>query len=188
MVDWYEKFRDTYDDGLSEASLGNISTKFFAPDVPGERLEMGPDTDPKTGTTLIKFRARWLLVPIILWLLAYISAAFPYIGTYAYNKGHGEITYALQTPSPRVMPLFKGQVAFIDYKLDSNPNKESRVYLDIKPWPGFAPSKNRLVITGKTEGRLAVPITETDLYQFTFSSASSTKNAEIYYSATWGAR
>ena len=188
MADVYESMRDLYDAGQSEGPVSRFGNVLLSPDIPGERVEMGLVDDPKGGVSLFKFRARWLLVPCIIWLLGYISALFPYIGAYAYNRGNGEITYSLFTPSPRIMPLFKGQVAFIDYKLDSSPDSGSSVYLDIKPWPGLGQSKNRLVVKGKAEGRFVVPITETDFYQFSFSSSSAVKDPEIYYSVTWGAR
>jgi hypothetical protein len=188
MADVYESMRDLYDAGQSEGPVSRFGNVLLSPDIPGERVEMGLVDDPKGGVSLFHFRARWLLVPCIIWLLGYISALFPYIGAYAYNRGNGEITYSLFTPSPRIMPLFKGQVAFIDYKLDSNADSGSSVHLDIKPWPGLGQSQNRLVVKGKAEGRFAVPITETDFYQFSFSSSSAVKDPEIYYSVTWGAR
>ena len=188
MADMYESMRDFHDAGLSEGPVGRFSNVLLSADVPSERSEMGSVDDSKGGVPLFSFRARWLLVPCIIWLLGYISAIFPYIGAYAYNKGNGEITYSLFTPSPRIVPLFKGQAAFIDYKLDSNPDNRSAIYLDIKPWPGLSRSKYRLVVKGKAEGRFVVPITETNFYQFSFSSSSAVKDPEIYYSVTWGAR
>lgn len=188
MVDWYKSMRDLHDVGLSQGPASRFSNALLSPDVPSERMEMGSDDDTKGGTPLIIFRARWLIAPFIIWLVGYISAIFPYIGAYAYNKGNGEITYSLFTPSPRIMPLFKGQVAFIDYKLESNPDSGSAVYLDIRPWPDLGRSNNKIVVKGQAEGHFVVPITKTDFYQFSFSSSSTAKDPEIYYSATWGAR
>lgn len=189
MGSWYETFRDMHDDGASETPVERVAMTLLPPQTPSEVAEMQTSTITSSGErVLFRFRARWLLMPVFLWLLGYISGLFPYVGAYAYNSGNGDLTYALQTPSPRVMPLFKGQVAFIDYKFEPRPRSQSRIYLDIKPWPGMAHTKHRLIVLDKSEGRLAVPITQTDIYQFTFSFGSAVKNEEAYYSVTWGAR
>lgn len=188
MADWYDNFRDMHDQGLTGSPAQRVAKALLSPDIPSERMEMQSGATEGRGKQLFRFQARWLLVPLFLWLMGYISGLFPYLGAYAYNNGNGDITYSLQTPSPRIMPLFKGQVAFIDYKFEPRPGSDSRIYLDIRPWPGLAPSSHRMVISDRSSGRLAVPITRTDYYQFSFSSASGVKSAELYYSVKWGAR
>jgi hypothetical protein len=162
MVDWYENFREMHDRGLSGSPAERVVKALLSPDIPAERVEMQSGASEERGKPLFRFRARWLLVPLFLWLMGYVSGLFPYLGAYAYNSGNGDITYSLQTPSPRIMPLFKGQVAFIDYKFEPRPGSNSRIYLDIRPWPGLAPSSDRLVVPGRSTGRLAVPITRAD--------------------------
>jgi hypothetical protein len=44
------------------------------------------------------------------------------------------------------------------------------------------------VISGKKKGRLEVPITRTDYYQFSFTTMPMSHRQEMTYSATWGAR
>lgn len=188
MVDWYDTFRDMHDDGANRHPAARIADALLSPDVPGERMEMQAGSNSNGGATLFRFHAIWLALPFALWFFAYASGLFPYIGAYGYNHGNGDLTYSLQTPSPQIMPLAKGQVAFIDYKVEPGPGTNGKVYLDIRPWPGLAPSKNRLIVTGTSEGRFELPITQTDFYQFSFSAGSEASRTDFSYSVAWGAR
>lgn len=188
MVDWYDGFRDMHDQGAHRHPAVRISDALLSPDVPSERMEMLPGSETQGGTTLFRFHAIWLTVPIALWFFGYASGLFPYLGAYAYNHGNGEVTYSLQTPSPRIMLLFKGQVAFIDYTAESGVGANNKIYLDVKPWPGLGHSKNRQILLGTSKGRFEVPITQTDFYQFSFSAGSEASRSDFYYSVSWGAR
>jgi hypothetical protein len=130
----------------------------------------------------------WVLVAVLgLWLMAYVSGAFPYLGTYEYSRQGMVVTNTAL--GSRNMLLFKGQEAFIDYEIDSTANDRGEVYLDIQPWPAakWTPAMRR--ISGKNKGTLTITVPETGVYRFHHHANGPFPYGEnLTYSVTWGAR
>jgi hypothetical protein len=128
----------------------------------------GEDDDggigPERRGTLITFSAWFVIVPLVLWLLAYISGLFPYLGYYNYSRDGMLVSY-LPTGMNN-MVLFKGQEAFITYDVDSKPGFDGTVYVDIRPWPALDSTPAMQTVSGKQSGTVKVSIPETGLYRF----------------------
>lgn len=129
----------------------------------------------------------WVLVAALgLWLMAYVSGAFPYLGTYEYSRQGRVVTNTALGPGH--MLLFKGQEAFMDYEIDSAASDRGEVYLDIQPWPAakLTPAMRR--ISGKNRGTLTITVPETGVYRFHHANGPSAYRENLTYSVTWGAR
>jgi hypothetical protein len=129
----------------------------------------------------------WVFVAALgLWLMAYISGAFPYLGSYKYSRQGTVVTNTAL--GPHHMLLFKGQEAFIDYEIDSAASDRGEVFLDIQPWPAanWTPAMKR--ISGKNKGTLTITVPETGIYRFHHANGPSAYRENLTYSVTWGAR
>ncbi len=144
------------------------------------------DRDYGRGRTLFTISMKWIAGAFVLWLLAYISAAFPYLGTYGYERDG--IVQNMGGFGARHMVLFKGQTAFIDYEVDSKPGFAGNVFIDIAPWPGINFSPNMRRVSGKQKGTLSVVVPKTGVYTFYHSIGPMAYRQDMEYSVTWGAR
>ncbi|MCL9981871.1 MAG: hypothetical protein NBV60_01820 [Erythrobacter sp.] len=156
----------------------------FGPAPNGEDDEGG--IGPEYRGTLIRFSIWIVIVPLVAWLLAYISGLFPYLGYYHYSRDGMAATYI--PAGPRTMVLFEGQKAFIDYEVDSKKGFDGTVFIDIRPWPALDHTPEMHTISGKTSGRLEVTIPKTGLYRFYHGAGPMAYREDMSYSVTWGAK
>jgi hypothetical protein len=156
----------------------------FGPAPHGEDDDGG--IGPERRGTLIRFSAWFVIVPLMLWLLAYISGLFPYLGYYNYSRDGMLVSYA--PTGLRNMVLFKGQEAFIHYDVDSKPGFDGTVYVDIRPWPALDGTPAMRTISGTQTGTVKVTIPETGLYRFYHGTGPMAYREDMTYSVTWGAK
>ena len=140
----------------------------------------------KIGGTLLSISGSVLAAALGLWLIAYISGAFPYLGTYEYSR-QGKVVTNTELGAGHML-LFKGQEAFIDYEIDSPSGDRGEVYLDIQPWPTTNWTPAMRTISGKNDGILTITVPETGIYRFHFANGPSAYREDMTYSVTWGAR
>jgi hypothetical protein len=139
---------------------------------------------PERRGTLFTFSIWLIIAPLTVWLLAYISGLFPYLGWYQYSRDGMLVSYI---PSgPRTMILFKGQEAFINYEVDSKSGPNGEVTIDIRPWPALEASPAQHRVSGKTSGTVKVTIPETGVYRFHHGAGNLRES--LTYSVTWGAK
>jgi hypothetical protein len=136
--------------------------------------------------TLLRVSSSVLIAALGLWLMGYISGAFPYLGTYEYTRQN--MMVSITSIGPGNMLLFKGQEAFIDYEIDSADGFRGEVYLDIQPWliKNYTPAMRK--ISGKNKGTLTITVPETGVYRFHLANGPLAHRENLTYSATWGAR
>jgi hypothetical protein len=139
---------------------------------------------PERRGMLLTFSVWLVIVPLVLWLLAYISGLFPYLGYYHYGR-HGMLVSYVPT-GLNTMILFKGQEAFIHYEVDSEPGFNGQVAVDIRPWPAIGASLAMQRVSGKQSGTVRVIIPETGLYRF--HHAAGNRLESLSYTVTWGAK
>jgi len=148
----------------------------------------GEDDDGSIGLerrgTLFTFSLWIVIVPLVVWLLAYISALFPYLGYYHYGRQGMLVSYV--PTGLRNMILFEGQEAFINYDVDSTPGSNGDVTFDIRPWPAIHPTPAMQRVNGKTSGTVKVTIPKTGFYRF--HHAAGTRRESLSYTVTWGAK
>lgn len=151
-------------------------------DIPLRR----PDGSPAKPASmpLMSFGVKLTLAFFIVWLLAYISAAFPYLGTYSYSNKDSSWT-STESFGLRSMILFEGQTAFIDYDLKAKKGPFAQAYVDIAPWPGLKGSSRQLHLNGNNNGTLSFIVPKTGVY--TYRTRISLGEV-VSYSSTWGAR
>ena len=148
----------------------------------------GEDDDGATGAerrgTLFTFSIWIVIVPVVLWLLAYISALFPYLGYYHYGREGMVVSYI--PTGLRNMILFKGQEAFLHYDVDSKPGFNGEVTFDIRPWPAIGATPAMQRVSGKKSGTVKVTIPQTGIYRF--HHAAGNRRESLSYTVTWGAK
>lgn len=129
-----------------------------------------------------------LAAVLCLWVFAYGSGLFPYLGTAEIEDHHAppfhgkpgsSLTFGLGT-----MLLFEGQTAFFEYESTS---PESEIIFDVKPVSvlGYSPAMQR--VKGIAKGRIEVPISETGLYNFRNEPSLGRPYGLTAYSVNWGA-
>jgi hypothetical protein len=129
-----------------------------------------------------------LLGVVCLWVFAYVSGLFPYLGT---GRVDNRSSPGMQTDigstglGIKTMLLFKGQTAFIDYKSTS---PESEITLDVKPVTVLGYSDAMQRVKGEAEGTAEFPIEATGLYKFRHEPALGRRYGRTSYSVSWGAR
>lgn len=136
--------------------------------------------------TVVTFSIWIVVVPLVVWLLAYISGAFPYLGTYHYGRQGMAATYI--PTGLRNMILFEGQEAFIHYEVDSKSGFDGTVYIDIRPWPALTHTPAMHTVSGKAAGTVKVTIPKTGLYRFYHGTGPMAYREDMTYSVTWGAK
>jgi len=129
-----------------------------------------------------------VLGALCLWVFAYVSGLYPYLGVAGdnnrsgpgFSSSAGKYDFGLGT-----MLLFKGQTAFIEYDATS---AEGEVTLDVKPAGTLGFSDKRIRVKGKAVGTLEVPIESTGIYNFRHEPALGRAYGHTQYSVRWGAR
>lgn len=123
-----------------------------------------------------------------LWVFAYGSGLFPYLGSGEREDHHappfqGKPGHSMGFGT-NTMLLFAGQTAFYEYESTS---AESDITFDVKPLSvlGYSPAMKR--VKGVAKGRLEFPIAETGLYNFRFGPALGRPYGTTAYSVSWGA-
>lgn len=148
----------------------------------------GEDDDDRIGLerrgTLFTFSIWIVIIPVVLWLLAYISTLFPYLGYYHYGRQGMMVSYI--PTGLRNMILFKGQEAFLHYDVDSKPGFNGEVTFDIRPWPAIGATPAMQRVSGKKSGTVKVTIPETGIYRF--HHAAGNRRESLSYTVTWGAK
>lgn len=141
---------------------------------------------PVRGITAKAFYT--LLAVLCLWVFAYGSGLFPYLGSSELEDHHaplfqGKPGYSMGFGT-NTMLLFEGQTAFYEYKSTS---AEGEITFDVKPLSvlGYSPEMKR--VKGVAEGRFEFPIAKTGLYQFRHGPALGRRYGTTAYSVSWGA-
>jgi len=168
-------------------------------DADNGRLTFGGDEDGEGGFSLSGERTRTVRqvsAPVIyvlvgalcLWLFAYISGLYPYLGTGGddnrsapgVSTSLGKFDFGLRT-----MLLFEGQTAFIEYESES---PEGEITLDVKPIATLGYSDAMQRVRGQASGTAEFPIAKTGLYTFRHEPALGRTYGRTDYSVSWGAR
>ncbi|MCB2059777.1 MAG: hypothetical protein KDE21_04675 [Novosphingobium sp.] len=168
-------------------------------DADNGRLTFGGDEDGEGGFSLSGKRNRTVKqvsVPVFyalvgalcLWLFAYISGLYPYLGTArddtrsapGVSTSLGKFGIGVST-----MLLFEGQTAFFEYESTS---AESEITLDVKPVTTLGYSDAMQRVRGEASGTAEFPITKTGLYRFRHEPALGRRYGQTKYSVSWGAR
>lgn len=171
--------------GQRSSSLsGLIGGLLFGPAPNGEDDDGG--IGPEHRGTLTTFSIWLVIIPLVAWLLGYISALFPYLGYYHYNRQGMAASYV--PFGPGTMVLFKGQEAFIEYDVDSKPGFDGTVYIDIRPWPALNHTPAMHTVSGKSSGTVKVTIEQTGLYRFFHGTGPMAYREDMSYTVTWGAK
>lgn len=129
-----------------------------------------------------------LLAALCLWIFAYGSGLYPYLGKAGDNNSSstgtstsiGKYNYGVNT-----MLLFEGQTAFIEYDSTS---AEGEITLDVKPVATLGYSDAMLQVKGEAQGSHEVLIESTGLYSFRHEPALGRRYGKTSYSVSWGAR
>ncbi len=132
-----------------------------------------------------------LLYPVTgalcLWILAYGSGLFPYLG-WGRAQNQTEFAVSVDVASFNLgvpyMLLFEGQTAFYEY---SSHSEESRITFDVKPVMTIGYSDQVQRVSGEGSGRVEIPITSTGLYRFKHEPAMARGHVYTHYHAVWGA-
>ncbi len=128
-----------------------------------------------------------LTAALCLWVFAYVSTLFPYLG-WGRAQNNTEFATSVDLASFNVgvpyMLLFEGQTAFYDYTSHS---EESRITFDVKPvfTIGYSDAAQR--VSGEGSGRIEIPITKTGLYTFKHEPSMARGHAYTHYDTVWGA-
>ena len=168
-------------------------------DADNGRLTFGGDEDGDRGFSLSGERKRtvaqvsapvfYVLVgALCLWLFAYISGLYPYLGTArddtssapGVSTSLGKFGVGVST-----MLLFEGQTAFFEYESTS---PESEITLDVKPVTTLGYSKAMRRIRGEAGGTVEFPIAKTGFYRFLHEPALVRRYGRTRYTVSWGAR
>ena len=124
---------------------------------------------------------------LCLWVFAYISTLFPYLGwgrvqnNTEFATSMDFATFNLGMP---YMLLFEGQTAFYEY--DSH-SAESQITFDVKPVLSIGYSEQMQRVSGDGAGRIEIPIRRTGLYRFKHEAATARGHVYTHYDAVWGA-
>jgi hypothetical protein len=147
------------------------------------------DERERSPARAITAKAFYALAAVLcLWVFAYGSGLFPYLGSGeledhhappfkgapGYNMGFGTST----------MLLFRGQTAFYEYDSTS---PQGEITFDVKPITVLGYSERMERVKGVAKGRIEFPITATGLYKFEHGPALARPYGTTAYSVSWGA-
>ena len=171
----------------------------FLDPSPDSRLTFGGDDNGEGGLTLsgearrkatsMSTQAFYIMLgALCLWIFAYGSGLYPYLGaghddnrsSPGTSTSMGAYSFGLGT-----MLLFEGQTAFFEYNSTS---VESDVTLDVKPLTVLGYSDRMQRVRGLAKGTVEFPITQTGLYHFDHEPALGRRYGQTRYSVSWGAR
>ena len=185
-MDWF-KIMDSMRDDRWESRSGrlDIAADVLAGPQPNH-IEGTVHNAGHGGWTMAHIGLKWIMGAFVLWLFAYISTLFPYLGTYDYKK-EGMVQTAGGFGAQHMI-LFKGQTAFIDYTVNSTPGFDGNVLIDIAPWPGINFSPDMRKVSGRAKGRIEIVIPKTGFYTFRHRIGPMAYRQDLAYSVTWGAR
>lgn len=146
------------------------------------------DYQRRQGAGLTAKALYTLAAVLALWVLAYGSGLFPYLGSGELEDYHappfrGEPGYNMGFGTSTML-LFEGQTAFYEYQSTS---PQSDITFDVKPLSvlGYSPAMKR--VKGVASGRIEFPIAKTGLYNFRHGPAMGRPYGLTAYSASWGA-
>jgi len=185
---WYDMMHGLRDRSWNsgEGRLGIASSFLFNTNTNYPEGDQKPDV----AGTLFSIPSKWLVVvPFIwfLWLLAYVSGAFPYLGSYSYSRSGGAVGQS--GGGLRHMLLFKGQTGFMEYEVDSASNDQGTVYFNISPFPGHLRGvRDAKHVRGKLAGVLEFRVPRTGVYTFDDGIGPEAGRENLSYSVVWGAR
>lgn len=169
----------------------DLDTAEYVGEAPDDYVGTPPEDGPRSRIAGGKLAARgfYLFTAVLcLWVFAYGSGLFPYLGT-----AERDVTKAPGTSSSpggldmglSTMLLFEGQTAFYEYK-STAPAGDITFDVKLISIPGYSPAMKR--IKGVSQGRLEFPIAQTGLYTFRHGPATGSGYVRTAYEASWGAR
>lgn len=124
---------------------------------------------------------------LCLWVFAYVSTLFPYLG-WGRVQNNTEFATSVDIATFNLgmpyMLLFEGQTAFYDY---SSHSEESAITFDVKPVMSIGYSDRMQRVSGEGSGRIEIQITQTGLYKFEHKAATARGHVYTHYDAVWGA-
>ncbi len=139
----------------------------------------------KKGTLKIGFGT--LTAALCLWVFAYVSTLFPYLG---WGRAQNNTEFATNVDIGTMdigmpyMLLFEGQTAFYEYDSYS---EEGQITFDVKPVFSIGYSEQMQRVSGEGSGRIEIPITKTGFYTFRHEPAMARGHVYTHYDTVWGA-
>lgn len=130
---------------------------------------------------------------IALWVIAYFSGAYPYLG---YKSKHEQSGMGIGQSSgtalgPGTFYFFRGQTIFVNYEAEIT---SGSLWIYVKPY-GFGEKRwqgalNRHIVTSSS-GRLTYAVPKSGLYVISVKpsvTAGAGRGYDMRYSASWGAQ